>query len=250
MAEAEPASGDVVVPTAEGDMHGYHARPRRPRGAVVVLHEAWGVTPYTVEVVDRLAAAGWEAIAIDLLHRDREPHPIPYGQLDRLLPAIERMTDDQVLADVAAAQQVLISEGWAEEQLGILGFCLGGRFSYLVAATTSLGAAISFYPGGIVTASFPNLPPLLAQAAQLQTPWLGLFGDEDTTIPIADVEALREAVAEAEVPASVVRYPEAGHAFHNDRRDSFVPAAAEDAWDRALTWLDRHVGRGAASDQR
>ena len=80
-------------------------------------------------------------------------------------------------------------------QIGIVGFCFGGRVTFLVALRRALGAAVGFYGGGIVTARFPQFPPLVDEAASLQTPWLGLFGDQDASIPVDDVEQLRAALA-------------------------------------------------------
>lgn len=225
-------------------MHVHEVRPSDPTSAVILLHEAWGVTPYTEHVADDLAKAGHHVVAPDLLHRDPEPHPIAYGDLERLLPAVERMSDDDVLEDLAAAREALVADGWSDASTGVVGFCLGGRMAFLAALTWPFGSVVSFYPGGIVTASFPNLPPLLARAQTLRSPWLGIFGDEDETIPVADVERLRRTLTSADPSVEIVRYAGAAHAFHNDRRDGHAPEAAADAWARALAWLDRHLVRG------
>lgn len=218
-------------------------RPTSPWGAVALLHEAWGVTPYTESVAQALASLGLHVMAPDLLHRDHEPHPITYGRLDRLLPAVERMRDADVLADLDAVRGSLADDGWLPEDLAIVGFCLGGRFAFLAGLEQPWGAAVSFYPGGIVTPAFANLPPLVERASALQAPWLGLFGDEDETIAVADVEVLRGALATAGAEVDVVRYAGAGHAFHNDRRPSYAEGAAMDAWSRATSWIRRHLPR-------
>lgn len=224
-------------------MHVHEVRPPGPTSAVVLLHEAWGVTPYTRDVADSLAAAGHHVLAPDLLHRDPESHPIPYGELRRLLPAIERMSDDNVLRDVDAVRGELEAIGWSDTETGVVGFCLGGRMAFLVALTWSLGASVSFYPGGVVTSTFPNLPALIPRVSDLCSPWLGIFGDADATIPVEDVERLDRALDPVDHLVEIVRYPGAEHAFHNSRRDSFAPEAAADAWARALAWLDRHLAR-------
>ena len=80
---------------------------------------------------------------------------------------------------------------------------------------------------------------LIGEAASLQTPWLGLFGDEDGSIPVADVEALREALGSAPVATEIVRYPGAQHGFHCDaREENYHAGAAADVWVRTLAWLD------------
>ena len=84
-------------------------------------------------------------------------------------------------------------------------------------------------------------PALIGEAADLRTPWLGLFGDEDASIPVADVERLRTALTAAAVDTEVVRYPDAPHGFHCDARADYHEAAAADAFARALAWFDAHL---------
>ena len=121
---------------------------------------------------------------------------------------------------------------------------MGGRVTFLVAARRAIGAAVGFYGGGIVTARFPQFPALVDEARALQTPWLGLFGDDDESIPVDDVEALRTELTNAPVDAEVVRYEGAQHGFHCDvREDHYDADAAADAWQRALAWFDTHLAR-------
>ena len=134
--------------------------------------------------------------------------------------------------------------GFADRRIGIVGFCFGGRVTFLTAVNRSLGAAVGFYGGGIVTARFPQFPALVGDVTRIDTPWLGLFGDLDQSIPVEDVELLREALATAPVPSEVVRYADAEHGFHCDARDAYNAAAAKDAWDRTLDWFARHLGSG------
>ena len=75
----------------------------------------------------------------------------------------------------------------------------------------------------------------------MQSPWLGLFGDLDPAIPTHEVERLEAAVAKAAPETEVVRYPDANHGFHCDARSSYHEASAKDAWQRTLTFLDRHL---------
>ena len=124
-----------------------------------------------------------------------------------------------------------------------MGFCLGGRLAFLAALRRPLGAAVSYYGGGIVgQGAFRALPPLLGEVDRLQSPWLGLFGDLDTSIPPEDVETLRAALAALRVPTDVVRYEEAGHGFNCDARPSFDAVASADAFVRSTDWLARHLG--------
>jgi carboxymethylenebutenolidase len=149
------------------------------------------------------------------------------------------LNDTGLLVDVDATVAHLAGAGWSATQTGIVGFCMGGRVAFLVAARRRLGAAVSFYGGGIVTGRFPQFPPLIGEAAGLQTPWLGLFGDEDESIPVEDVEQIRTSAATATVATEVVRYPDAGHGFHCDvRPDHYDASAAADGWSRTLAWFE------------
>jgi carboxymethylenebutenolidase len=118
---------------------------------------------------------------------------------------------------------------------------MGGNLTFYAATLRPLGAAVTFYGGGLSERRF-GLPPLLEQASELQTPWLGLYGDLDKGIPFNEVDQLREAATEAKVPTEVVRYADADHGFNcNDRPAVFNPTAAADAWGRTLEWFDRYV---------
>ena len=100
---------------------------------------------------------------------------------------------------------------------------MGGTITFATAARLALGAAVTFYGGGVAEGRF-GFPPLVELAPSLRTPWLGLYGDLDTGIPVEQVESLRAAVAGAAVDAEIVRYPEAEHGFNCDERASFHAA--------------------------
>lgn len=235
------AAETIEVATADGPMAVYDATPDGPaRGGVVVVQEAFGVTPHIEDVTRRVAAAGYHAVAPALFHR-AGGGTASYEDFSKVLPLFEGLTDDGILMDVDAACGVLADAGIGAAATGIVGFCFGGRATFLVALRRRLGAAAGFYGGGIVTGRFPQFPPLVGEAAALQTPWLGLFGDEDGSIPVDDVEQLREALGAANVPTEVVRYAGAEHGFHCDVRPSYDADAATDAWARTLTWFDAHL---------
>src|SRR6185503_15234683 len=132
----------------------------------------------------------------------------------KVLPLFEGLSDEGILADVDAALTHLHDAGFDDHQIGVVGFCFGGRATFLVALRRQLGAAVGFYGGGIVTQRFPQFPSLVDEATTMQTPWLGLFGDRDESIPVEDVERIRDVLDEqAPVATHVVRYPDAGHGF-------------------------------------
>src|SRR5258705_504908 len=117
--------------------------------------------------------------------------PLAIDDSEKVLPLFEGLTDDGLLDDIDAARAHLHDAGIADASAGIVGFCFGGRTTFLAAVRRPLGASVGFYGGGIVTGRFPQFPPLIDESAALQTPWLGLFGDADESIPVHDVERLR-----------------------------------------------------------
>jgi carboxymethylenebutenolidase len=166
----------------------------------------------------------------------------PYDDFSKVMPLFAGLDDRALLADVDATLAHLRQAGWDDRRVGIVGFCMGGRVVFLVSVERALGAGVSFYGGGIVTARFPQFPPLLDRAPGLRTPWLGLFGDKDESIPVDDVERLRGALGPAPTDWDVVRYADAGHGFHCDARPShYHPDAANDGWARALAWFSKHL---------
>ncbi len=225
-----------------GQMPLYVARPEGPaRGAVVVIQEAFGVNGHIEDVTRRFADAGYHAVAPHLFHRTGAP-AFGYEDFTVVIPHMLAMTDTDLLADVEAAVGHLHAAGWSDRQIGIVGFCMGGRVTFLVAGNLALGAAVGFYGGGIVNGRTETMPSLLPLVTSLRTPWLGLYGDADPGIPVEEVEQLRDELnAGADVDTAIVRYPGAEHGFHCDARDSYNQAAATDAWGRALDWLDGHL---------
>lgn len=231
----------LELETAHGPMPLYEARPDADaRGAVIVIQEAFGVNAHIEDVTRRFADTGYHAVAPHLFHR-AGGGTAPYGDFSKVLPLYEHLDDAGILVDVDATREHLHAEGWDDARVGIVGFCFGGRVTFLVALRRSVGAAVGFYGGGIVTARFPQFPPLVDEATGLATPWLGLFGDRDQSIPVEDVERLRQALQAASVPTEIVRYADAGHGFHCDVRDAYDETAAKDAWNRTLAWFDAHL---------
>ncbi|HUF84018.1 MAG TPA: dienelactone hydrolase family protein [Acidimicrobiia bacterium] len=240
----EPETRAVELATADGPMACYEARPSgEARGGVIVIQEAFGVNDHIEDVTRRFASAGYHAVAPHLFHR-AGGGTAPYGDFAKVIPLYEGLTDDGIRTDVDAARDHLHAATLVDDQIGIVGFCFGGRVTFLVALEHALGAAVGFYGGGIVTPRFPQFPGLIDRVGELKTPWLGLFGDRDESIPVEDVEKLRGALTNAPVPTEIVRYPDAEHGFHCDVRESYNPDAAKDAWTRTLVWFDQHLADG------
>lgn len=231
----------VKIATAAGMMPAYDARPdAAPAGAVIVIQEAFGVTSHIEDVTRRAAAAGYRAVAPHLFYRTGDP-VLDYGNFEAIRPHMADLTQAQLLDDLDAVIGYLGDAGFEPARVGAVGFCMGGSVTFLAAVHHALGAAVSFYGGGVAEGRF-GMPPLLEMAPNLQTPWLGLFGDEDASIPVDQVEALREAAAKAAVPTEIHRYAGAGHGFHcDDRPAAYNAEAAKDGWARTIDFFGSHL---------
>ncbi len=230
----------IQVATTEGGMPVYDVHPDTdPRGAVVVVQEAFGVNDHIEDVTRRFAAEGYRAVAPHLFYRTGDPR-LPYDDFDQVRPHLAGLTAGGLADDLDATIGYLADAGFAGSRVGIVGFCMGGSVTLYAATRQRLGAAVSFYGGGVAEGRF-GLPPLVELAPSLQAPWLGLYGDQDQSIPVDQAEALRAAASRADVPTELVRYPDAGHGFHCDARGSYHEPSARDAWSRATAWLADHV---------
>ena len=216
-----------------------HRPDGAPKGAIVVIQEAFGVNEHIEDVAGRFAALGWFTVVPHLFHRTGDP-TLPYDDFPQVMPHMKELRAEQILADVDAALSVVAGEGIDLDHTGVVGFCMGGTVTLAVACRRDVGAAVTFYGSGIVQGRF-GFEPLLDEVTGLRAPWLGLYGDLDQGIPVDQVEQLRSATAATDHDTEVVRYPEAGHGFHCDRRSDYEPTSAADAWARTIAWFDQHL---------
>jgi carboxymethylenebutenolidase len=223
----------TAAPLSVHETHG------EPKGGVIVVQEAFGVNDHIEDVCERFAAEGWLAIAPHLFHRTGDP-VLEYGDLSQIRPHMEALSPEGVLADIDTAIAAMADHAIPASGCGIVGFCMGGSVALITAAQRALGAAVTFYGGGLTEGRF-GFPPLIELGRELQTPWLGLFGDLDRGIPVEAVEQLRVAAAESGQPTEIVRYADAEHGFHCDVRASYNADAARDGWRRTLDWFGRHI---------
>jgi len=232
----------VSVDSAGDTMPLYDIEPEGPaRGAIVVIQEAFGVNDHIEDVCRRFASEGYRAVAPHLFHRTGDP-VIDYEDVQTLMPQLQGLTREGIEADLDASLTYLAAAGFEPKQVGIVGFCIGGSVVVLGAARHALGGAVTFYGAGVNDGRF-GIPALVELAAGLQTPWLGLYGDKDQGIPVDQVESLREAAKNADVPTEIVRYADAEHGFHCDARGSYHADSAKDAWRRSLDWFGAHLAK-------
>jgi carboxymethylenebutenolidase len=216
-------------------------------GGVVVIQEVFGVTEHIEDVCQRLADAGWLAVAPHVFWRTGDPQ-LPYDDFSQVMPHVGAMTAETILADVDAALAYIDGAGFPREVVGIVGFCLGGTIAMGVAARRQIGAAVTYYGGGVLEGRC-GFPPMIEMAPNLTVPWLGLYGGQDQSIPTEQIDLLADAAAKAEVATEVIVYPDAGHAFNRDGSPSYHEPSATDAWHRALGWFADHVTTGATDSE-
>ena len=200
------------------------AEPVGPaRGGIVVLHEARGMTDAVRGMVTGLAAEGWLTVAPHLYHRDTADEV----SADQAEEQVGRLDRDQIVADTDTAFGWLAERDVKADRMGVVGFDLGGSVALYVAATRTLGAAVTV--GNEVPSA--SLITLVSDAQGLTCPWLGIYGTDD-----AGVDRLRTAVSASDVATDVVVYPsDGGHRFDDD------PDNAAEAWQRTLNWFDSHL---------
>ena len=236
--------GDATVKVAGGDMPVYFARPDNATNPPVVLvaMEIFGLHEYIRDVTRRLAKAGALAIAPNYYFRSGEDLT-KITEMPKLMPIVNGKTDAELMADLDATVAWAKAQGGDTGKLAILGFCRGGRTVWEYSAhNKDLKAGVAFY-GSLVDPpaqkeKWPKSPTELA--ADVKALVLGLYGAEDTGIPVAQVEAMKEALAKANKTAEFKIYPGAPHGFHADYRPSYRKEAAEDGWKMAIEWLKKH----------
>ena len=235
-------AGDARIKVADGEMPGYFARPAGVSNPPVVLvaMEIFGLHEYIKDVTRRLAKLGAFAVAPDYYFR-KGADLTKITEIPQLMPIVNSKPDAELLSDLDSTVAWAKSEGGDTSKLGIIGFCRGGRTVWEYAAHSStLKAGAAFY-GSLVDPPNPVWPKSPTQlAGEMKAPVIGLYGEADTGIPVATVEAFKAALAADKKTAEFKIYPGAPHGFHADYRPSYRKDAAEDAWSQMQTWFRKY----------
>ncbi len=234
--------GEVKIPTADGAIPAYRAKPatRSRFGVVLVVQEIFGVHEHIKDVVRRFAKAGYLAVAPELYARQGDVSRLT-DVPEILRQVVSKVPDRQVMADLDAAGRWAAGDGGDSAKLAVTGFCWGGRIVWLYAAhNPSLKAGVAWY--GRVVGQPNELMPKhpLDLAGDLKAPVLGLYGGSDAGIPNDTVEQMRGALRAAGKPSQIVLYPDTPHGFHADYRPSYRPEQAKDGWQKLLAWFRQH----------
>lgn len=228
------------VEVAKG-LEGYVAFPKSAGSApgVLVFMEAYGVTGHVRGACDRLAEAGFAALAPDFFHGEL----IAYTDMQAAMAKIGTLKDEALLADTAASLDWIAKQPQVRsETLAVMGFCMGGRLAYLCNCRfpERLKAAVGFYGGGISPEGgsdrFGRTPPI-GETEKMQAPLFLGYGADDRGIPPAEHARVVTALSAAKKRYTLNVYPGAGHAFLCEERANYAPAAAAIAWRDAVDFL-------------
>jgi len=232
----------VQLNTSDGKMDAYVAQPKNGGNfpGVVVIQEAFGVNDQIKKVTDRIAAVGYVAIAPDIYHRESE-RIIPYSEMPKAIAAMQRVVDGKAMEDVGAAIAHLKSQNNViAGSVGVIGFCMGGRLTYLAAAhhANDVKCAVPYYGGGIPMGN----PSPLSRTKEIKCPMYLFFGAKDQLIPKEHVDQIKAELTANKVPFQLEVYPDAGHGFFcDDRAMSYNEGAAKDAWDKTKAFFAQHL---------
>jgi carboxymethylenebutenolidase len=249
-AQAEPIhtdaqgliAGEVQIPSADGDLPAYRAQPDRSGTfpIILVIEEIFGVHEYIKDICRRLAKLGYLAVAPELYAR--------LGDLSKMhdpqqifRDIILKAPDATMLSDLDHTVTWALANHGDTSRLGVMGFCRGGRDTWLYAEHNPyLKAAVAYYGPvrGPVSDIQPKTP--LDLARDLKCPLLGLYGGADDSIDIDDVRHAASLAKSAGQTVQIEVFPDAPHGFHADYRASYHKEAAEAAWAKMLAWFREH----------
>jgi carboxymethylenebutenolidase len=236
----------VTIRGAGGDeIEAYLARPmsQGPLGGVVVIHHMPGYDASTKEIARTFAVNGYNALMPNLYHREA-----PGASPDDAAAAARAnggVPDDRLVGDVAGAAAYLRGLTNSNGKVGVIGYCSGGRQSFLAACSLPLDAAVDCYGAFVVGTPPEGMPlkvgPIKHLAKDLSCPLLGLFGADDQHPSPEQVAELEQELKDQGKTHEFHSYVGAGHAFFNVNRTAYRPEAALDAWTRIFTWFTRYL---------
>jgi carboxymethylenebutenolidase len=237
----------ITITAGNGDeIQAYSARAldEAPRGGVVVIHHAPGYDDATKEIARRFAAEGYNAVVPNLYWR-QAPDASPAEAAKTVLSG-GGVADEQLVGDVSGAADYLKGLSNSNGKVGVIGYCSGGRQSFLAAVSLDLDAAVDCY-GAFITGTPPeNFPiktmvPIVEKTPSLSCPLLGLFGAQDAHPNPEEVALLEDALKAAGKTYDFHSYPSAGHGFFGVDRPSYNVEAANDGWEQIFAFYGKYL---------
>ena len=236
----------ITITSGDGtEIEAYSARALNaaPRGGVVVIHHLPGYDNSTKEIARRFAAEGYNAVMPNLYWR-QAPGASP-DDAAATARAQGGIPDEQLVNDVAGSISYLKGLPNSNGKAGTIGYCSGGRQSFLAAVSLDLDAAVDCYGAfvtGVLPEGFPlKVTTLVDRTPSLSSPLLGLFGAKDAHPSPAEVDELEEALKAAGKTYEFHRYPEAGHGFFSVNRPAYNVEGANDGWERIFAFYGKYL---------
>ncbi len=236
----------IMITGHNGDeIEAYSARAldEAPRGGVVVIHHMPGYDDQTKEIARNFAYHGYNAVVPNLYWREA-PGASP-DDAAATARANGGVPDERLVGDVAGAMAYLKGLGNSNGKVGTIGYCSGGRQSFLAAVSLDLDAAVDCY-GAFVVGEIPEgmplkVAPIVDKTPNLSCPLLGLFGEEDSYPSPAQVAELEEALKVNGKTYEFHSYPNAGHAFFSVNRPAYRVEAANDGWEKIFAFYGKYL---------
>ena len=237
------ASSWEKINVDNGSMRLYLSLPEGsgPFPGVVVIQPQGGVDEFVLEMTQRIAAAGFVGAAPDLYHRD-DPNCRDDGPTRRA-----RLRDATVVKDVDATVELLKGHKLVNRgALGIIGFCMGGRVVYLMAAANpNFKAGIAYYGGNITVPWGGDGPSPFNRTKEIHCPIMGHFGEDDKNPSPEDMRKLDAELTKYAKAHEFYSYSNTGHGFMNKRSESYRAHADEASWPRTLDFFKRYLVKPA-----
>jgi carboxymethylenebutenolidase len=232
----------------------YYARPARAGRfpGVVVIHHMPGWDEWITEVVRKFAHHGYAAIAPNLFVRFGPGEPDDVTARARPQGGA---ADAEVTGDVAGSMAFLRAQANATGKIGVIGFCSGGRHTYLAACTLpNIDAAVDCWGGRVIVKDPSELTPKrpvapIEYTERLACPLLGIFGNDDKNPTVNDVNRTEETLKRFGKTYEFHRYDGAGHSFFDWSRPAYRPQQAVDAWQKVFAFFDKYLIAAAAKSQ-
>jgi carboxymethylenebutenolidase len=224
----------IVLRIEDGtQMNAYVAMPTAPGNypAVMVFQEAFGVNHYIKDIAHRLVAEGYIAIAPELFHRTADPgFDMPYTEFPKVMPHLQALTTEGMIADCSASYNWLrLQPEVLANKIACIGFCMGGRVSFLANTAMKLSGAISFYGGG--------MHMLAERATESGSPLLLFWGGKDHHIKPEHIKTVTDALTAAGKNFVNVVFSEADHGFFCNERSAYHAESSHEAWGMVREFL-------------
>lgn len=221
------------------------AAPAVPSPIVILLHEAYGLNAHSDDLVAHVASHGFFAVAPDLFGG----RAFEYSDSAGAMAAVRQCSDTESIDTIKTTIQWARAQGaGANQPVGVLGFCMGGRLAFIAACAlgAAIDAAVCCYGGGIGAEGerdrFGRSVPLVENnIKQLSAPLMFIYGNQDAHIPPAEHARIVQMLGAQQKPFVLESYP-AGHGFLSDRPEYYNPACARAAWQQIFSHLLRHMG--------